>query len=166
MLLTPRLPLLILTISLALAGCTKAPATARHEHDHEHAKPGPHGGHLIELGEEAYHGELAHDDPTHKVTVYLLDGAAEKTPPAGELPKSVTLRFTMEGKDKPVDYVLNESSTGRYDLTDEVLCAVLDGETELKLELLATIAGKEYRGTLEHHAHEGHHHHHHGSAEK
>lgn len=150
----------MLSVVLIVAGCTSRPTMDAHDHhDHNHEAPGPHGGHLIELGDEAYHGELTHDDPTHKVTVYLLDGAATTTPLSSELPTAVTLSFTVEGKSKPIDYTLTKSADGRYDVTDEVLCTVLASEADLSAELRATIAGKEYSGTLEHHAHEGHHHH-------
>ena len=156
---------MLLSAILIASGCTKGSATSEHahhehgHHDHDHAVPGPHGGHLIELGEEAYHAELTHDDPTHKVTIYLLDGAARATPPAGDLPATVSLSFTVAGKSKPVDYTLSKSADGKYDITDEVLCTVLGSEADLDAKFLATIAGKEYSGTLEHHAHEGHHHH-------
>src|SRR5262245_51501067 len=52
-----------------------------HGHDHEHGHEGPHGGHIVELGTENYHAELTHDDATHGVGVYVLDGAAKANAP-------------------------------------------------------------------------------------
>ena len=34
------------------------------EHEHDHPSEGPHHGSLIELGKEAYHAELVHDEKT------------------------------------------------------------------------------------------------------
>ena len=54
-------------------------------HDHssgEHSHTGPHDGHLIELGsDEAFHAELIHDDKTHRVTIFILDGKAKNNVP-------------------------------------------------------------------------------------
>lgn len=78
-----------------LAGCqqeagtsTKPPAQVKdagkkadaddHDHDHDHAAAGPHGGRLVEFGDEEYHGEWVHDEASGKVTIYILDGKAAK----------------------------------------------------------------------------------------
>ncbi|HEY4721770.1 MAG TPA: hypothetical protein VII92_07985, partial [Anaerolineae bacterium] len=79
-----------LAVSLAaafgLAGCGKtatesggAAAEAHDDHEHGHAEEGPHGGHIVELGEEEYHAEVTHDDATHKMEVYLLDAAVKNS---------------------------------------------------------------------------------------
>lgn len=54
-------------------GATASNSTAGHSHEH-HA---PHGGTLIELGEEFAHVELMLDDSTGTLTAYVLDGEAE-----------------------------------------------------------------------------------------
>lgn len=46
---------------------------ASHDHEHGHGEPGPHGGSLVELGEEEYHAELLVDHDAHAVKVFLLD---------------------------------------------------------------------------------------------
>lgn len=55
----------------AIAGETSSTADVHHEH---HA---PHGGTLVEIGEEFAHIELVEDDATGKLTAYALDGEAE-----------------------------------------------------------------------------------------
>jgi hypothetical protein len=73
--------------AFVLSGCadsttsesaSSAPATAGHEHgegdahdhgEHDHPSEGPHGGDLVELGNDEYHAELVHphhhDDDAH-----------------------------------------------------------------------------------------------------
>ena len=91
------LSLVCLAAALDLSGCqppsteTKAPAAtaaskaapspsteaAKKEGGHEHSAP--HGGALVELGEEFAHVEIVLDAATGKVTAYALDGEAEKS---------------------------------------------------------------------------------------
>lgn len=63
-----------------LVGCTggggdykpaKDLPVSKAPHAHEHAQ-GPHGGELIELGNEEYHAELVLDAKTHALRIYLL----------------------------------------------------------------------------------------------
>ena len=54
-------------------GMTPAPEP---EGGHEHVAP--HGGALVELGEELAHLELVHDPTTGTLTAYVLDGEAEQ----------------------------------------------------------------------------------------
>jgi uncharacterized lipoprotein len=79
------LPLAMLT-AMYLAGCNsngeadKKDGDKAEEHDHAHAH-GPHDGALVELGDdEKYHAEWATDE-SGKVTVWILDGEAEKEVP-------------------------------------------------------------------------------------
>ena len=55
------------------------PAHEGHEHDHGHGHghedTGPHGGHVVELGDEQLHAEWTHD--AEEVVVYLLDSSAK-----------------------------------------------------------------------------------------
>jgi hypothetical protein len=80
-----------LAAALALSGCqssstesnasavsTSSPSTeaAKKEVEHEHSAP--HGGTLIELGEEFAHIEVVLDTATGRLTAYALDGEAEE----------------------------------------------------------------------------------------
>jgi Flp pilus assembly protein TadD len=85
------LSLICLAVALALSGCQSSPTetnaptasapspsaeAAKKEAEHEHSAP--HGGALIELGEEFAHVEIVLDAATGKLTAYALDGEAEK----------------------------------------------------------------------------------------
>lgn len=56
----------------SVCSAQKAPA-------HAHPEKGPHGGPLLELGDEEYHIEVMLDEKTHVLTLYLLDAAAKAT---------------------------------------------------------------------------------------
>ncbi len=91
------LRLAFVTTALALSGCqsssnqTGAPAAnaaatpapgpsveaAKKKGEHEHSAP--HGGTLVELGEEFAHVEIVLDAATGKLSAYALDGEAEKS---------------------------------------------------------------------------------------
>lgn len=65
-----------LLLVLLLTGCdAKPPATPPPA---KHAHQAPHGGTLVELGEEFAHVELVIESATGKVTAYVLDGEAER----------------------------------------------------------------------------------------
>ncbi len=85
-----RLILLLLAV-LAFSGCQSSPTetkptaspspspsaqATKTESGHEHSAP--HGGTLVELGEEFAHLEIVLDASTGKLTAYALDGEAEK----------------------------------------------------------------------------------------
>jgi hypothetical protein len=159
--------------SMLLVGCNqkgangppgKVEAEKHHEgdgHDHsagEHSDAGPHGGHLIELGsDEAFHAELLHDDTTHRVTVYILDGKAKDSVPisrtdlvlnivAGGNPKQFKLAAFSQANE-PGD------KASCFQAENEELCAELDA-TDCKGRLAVNINGKQYLGEIEHHDHE------------
>ena len=43
--------------------------------DHGHSEKGPHGGGIVELGDEEYHAEIVVDHDTESVAVYVLESA-------------------------------------------------------------------------------------------
>lgn len=63
------------TATSAASPATTADAVKK-ESGHEHSAP--HGGTLVELGEEFAHLEVVLDAATGKLTIYVLDGEAEK----------------------------------------------------------------------------------------
>lgn len=144
-----------------LAGCGQShrhdgQVAAHDEHDHDHDELGPHGGALIELGSESYHAELVHDDQTHTVTVFLLDGTAKQPAPAGQLPKDVRLNVMIGST--PRQYSLPRVEDNCYSIVDESLCDNLCDNADARARLNATIGGKPFVGNIEPHEHEGHEH--------
>ncbi len=124
-----------------------------HEGDHDHDALGPHGGHVIVLGEEEYHAELTHDEASHTVAVYLLDGEVKEPVTSG--PTEVVLQVFQDGDF--VDYTLAASGDpGGYALADEALCDLLAHSETLKGRIRVQIGDKEYVGIVEHTAHEHH----------
>ena len=128
----------------------KAPPSA--DHDHGHAEKGPHGGGLIELGEEEYHGEIVLDHDSHTVALYVL-GKDAKTPVATA---ATEVKITPEGKS---DLVLKaapqtgdaEGKASKFELvSDEVVHDLLDtGFLHGKLRI--TIGETPYIGDIDYH---------------
>jgi hypothetical protein len=131
---------------------------AEHDaHESGHPEEGPHNGHLIELGKEEYHAELVHDDATHTITLYLLDGSAKKMVPIAE--KELTINLVADGKPTQFKIPATPQSddpsgqSSRFELVDETLCEALD-DPKSKARLMLTIAGKQFSGDMAHEDHD------------
>jgi hypothetical protein len=121
-----------------------------------HPTEGPHGGHLIELGDEEYHAELLHDEDSHTVTIHLLDGPAKKSVsvPLAE----ITLQLFQDGQF--LKYSLKavsqsgspDAGASQFTVVDADLCEALCHEEELRGRLQVTIDGTPFTGTLDHDA--------------
>jgi hypothetical protein len=61
------------------SGPTRADSTSATSAPAEHEHHAPHGGSLVEIGEEFAHLELVLDPDEGKLTIYALDGEAEKS---------------------------------------------------------------------------------------
>lgn len=159
------------------------PATVDDHAGHNHPTEGPHGGDLIELGNEEYHAELIHphdhdddahenenhaeDEPDHDhagITIYVLDGSAKEMV-AIESP-DVTLN--IKHGDQPEQFKLAakptdedpEGKSSRFVSDDKDLMEHFH-EEEIEGTLVLQINGKSYRGKIAHdheHGHEGHKH--------
>jgi hypothetical protein len=135
-----------------------------HDHGkegHDHAHEGPHHFPLIDLGEGEYHAELAHDDSTKTVTVYLLDKEAKN--PVAIADPEITLNLVVDGK--PLQAKLTakpqegdpEGQASRFTITDEKVLEAHDApKTTGRLNV--TINGKAYSGAVESHEHGEHKH--------
>jgi len=176
----------ILPCTFGVAGCAKSqPDTAGdttaaaddHGHDHGHAHgdehahghEGPHGGHIIELGDERYHAELTHDDQEHRVGIHVLDGTAKNAVPIEA--DSVTITLVADGKSTqyvlPADPHRNETEgkSSYFELASEPLCQAICGESEAEnvhARVSLQIEGKPYVGIIETAAHDHDHDHDHG----
>lgn len=134
-----------------------ATSTAKPAAVHAHASVGPHGGSLIELGNETYHGEILHDDS--QVTIYVLNGSADQQ--VAIAAAEIAINGSSDGS--PMQFSLaatpdegdptNRSS--RFVGSDSGLVAMLDAENA-KAQLVVSIEGKSYRGAIAHrHDHDG-----------
>lgn len=161
-----NLSITTLVVGLTMAGCTSAdkeqPADAGHfeaGHD-EHATEGPHGGSLIELGNEEYHAELVHDDAAGTVTIYVLDSAAKASVPIDATDVTINLKRDGQGEQFKLAASADQSDpsgkSSRFVSSDAELATGLDQEGAAP-QLVITINGKQYRGAIEHeHEGEGH----------
>lgn len=153
----------IVSALIGLVGCSDDKKTAdvkastAHTDEHAHPSTGPHGGQLIELGKEEYHVEMLHDDAAGIVTFYVLDGAAKAASPIDTAELTVNLKHDGKAEQFKVapkpDAADPAGKSSRFVSTDKELVADLDAEGAAA-ELVVTIAGKQYRGALEH-EHEG-----------
>ena len=158
----------VLLLSVALsAGCNsktsgpaaEAPKDEAGHAEHDHPTEGPHGGELIELGNEEYHAELTHEN---EAIVYLLDGSAKAAAPSDAT--EVTINLSHDGKGEQFRLAASrdtndpEGKSSRFTSNDaELLKDLQEGHAEVAL--VVTINGKQYRGNLEHeHGEEEHDH--------
>jgi hypothetical protein len=158
----------VLAIGLMLglvAGCgekkvskdTKRGTGTPKEEDHHHE--GPHGGHVIELGNGAYHAELTHDDATKSVAIYLFDETLKKPVTSDE--KEITINITAGGETQ--EYKLTAAplesdppgKASRFELKDEKLVDAWDAPNN-KGRLRVNIGGKSFTGEIEPHEHDDH----------
>lgn len=165
---------LLATFGMALAGCG-VPACdgldCGHDHDHAHAHAhddghehahhavhstiGPHQGQLVELGDEEYHAEWLIDEASDTLTVYLLDAQARKAVGAEASVAKINLvhdgtarQFSLSAYPQAFD-ASGESS--RFVSSDADICHELE---HARAQLVVSIRGKQYRGTIEADHHE------------
>lgn len=138
----------------------KAGPLPDHDHDHGHAEKGPHGGGLIELGEEEYHGEITIDHGSHAVSIFVL-GKDAKTAVTTD---ATEVKITPEGKSELVLKAVpqkgdGEGKTSKFELVNEEVVHELIDAGFLHGKLRITIAGKPYIGDIDYHMPESHHEH-------
>ena len=183
---SPRLALGLL-LSFGVAGCEQSPPgaapgpapaprvfgdadnvinTAPPEHAHVH---GPNGGHIVELGEEEFHAEVAMDT-SRKLTVYLLDEAVKAAKPVANGTLQIVTK--VDGHDVTLDLVAvpldseKDGQSSRFELSaDKVPGAIMDIEG-LTGDLSLKFGDKTLKTSLtEEHDHDhGHDHDHEGEA--
>src|SRR6202011_847954 len=114
---------------------------------------GPHGGHLVELGEEEYHAEVVYDAKGAKVTVYLLDSTAKKPAPTDA--KEITLTLTIDGNPQSLPAKAAAEAgdpagkSSRFELVGnaDVKSHVKD-EEDLKGTVTAAVGGTTFTGEI------------------
>jgi hypothetical protein len=151
-----------LAATIGLAGCggpgqdyhpvPKGVKVQDEPHGLEH---GPHGGHLVELGEEEYHAEVVFDAKTGKITVYILDSTAKAPSPTDA--KEITLKLAIDGK--PESFALAAvpqagdpgGKSSRFELAGNAdIKSHIKDEEDLKGSVNATIRGKSFSGDIKH----------------
>lgn len=156
-------------VLIVACGCGSSPppltkATPHADHD-VHPSEGPHGGSLIELGNDEYHAELVHDDAAKSVTIYLLDSAAKASVPIDATELIINLKHEGHGEQFKIaasaDAGDPAGKSSRFVSSDAELAEDLDRE-DAEPQLTVKINGKQYRGMIEHghsvgeaHQHEG-----------
>lgn len=165
----------LLTSLLLITGCnskdddfhevTSGPPVVDKPHNHDHEE-GPHGGHLIELGDEEYHAELVFDEETRKTTIYILDGEAKSPHPIA----AEEIELHLEVGDDEAELMLvavplendGEEKSSRFELAADKLPESVKDEEDFAGHLHVKIGEMEYSGDIEHdhgHAHgDGHKH--------
>lgn len=129
-----------------------------HQHEegegHDHAAAGPHGGSLVELGNEEYHAELVHDEAGGAIIVYLLDGAAKNAVAIDAAELLVNVKHDGKGEQFKLasspDTGDAPGKSSRFVSSDAELAGDLDDE-HANAELVVEVNGKSYRGAIEHH---------------
>jgi hypothetical protein len=104
-----------------------------------HAHEAPHGGSLIELGEEFAHLELVLNAETGRLTVYALDGEAET--PVRLAQPSIAMVVTMPNVLRPIDVTLEP--------VENALTGEKAGDTSQFVAIVPELKGrKAFRGTV------------------
>lgn len=135
----------------------KAPAL----HDeHEHGAKGPHGGSLVELGDEEFHAEVVLDHDAHALRVFVLGKDAKTASPTA----ATELSVHPEGKD-PITLKAapqegdGDGKSSRFELIDEKLVHDILDAKFLHGDLKITIGDKPYSGHIDMHLDDVHHEH-------
>lgn len=132
------------------------PVAKKGGHVHSHPTEGPHHGVLIELGKEDYHAELVHDPAVDRVTIYVLDGAAQQPVPIDA--KQLTLNLVVGGKPQQYQLAAQPQSSDPDGLSSAFCCAskpmsaALDAKG-VKGRLNVKIGDKVFVGAIGDHTH-------------
>ena len=128
----------------------KTGKTGEAGHAHE---LGPHKGHLIELGNEEYHGELVHDEKSGTVTVYILDSTGKNAVPIEGKDVTINVKHGKEAEQFKLasspDQGDPQGKSSRFVSKDKHLLEDLDAE-DTQATLVVQIEGKQYRGKIAH----------------
>lgn len=137
----------------------KAPAV--HD-DHGHGEKGPHGGSIVELGEEEFHAEIVLDHDAHILRVFVLGKDAKTAEPIA----ATEITVAVEGKDAVTLKAAPQEGDGdgkasRFELIDEKLVHDILDAKFLHGKVQLTIGDKPFSGKIDMHLDDVHHEHKH-----
>ena len=157
----------ILALFLVL-GCQESPSPppsgpgeGQHpedHHDHDHGALGPHGGHVLVLGDEQYHAEWTHDDKSGEIAIYLLDAdIKEDVATTAEL---ITIATTIREETQTYELAADNQDqadpprASRFKTTNpNLLTALKQAGSGVDAQVRVVIDGSLFRGTFEKHDH-------------
>jgi hypothetical protein len=159
-----------------IAGCTSpttpAPSAqqadaneADHHEGDDHEALGPNGGHVLAFADRQFHAEWTHDDKSHEIVVYLLDGDLKEPVYADAESTTIVVAIQKQGsKDyrlEAIDPTDGEPRTAsKFHVTDSGLLTALKIGEGVYANLSVVIDGQQHSTRIEHHTHDhGHHHH-------
>lgn len=137
-----------IVIALLVVGCDSktTPNTSntgkKEEHAHEH---GPHGGEVLEVGEEIAHIELVHDEKAGKMTLYILGKDGKTAEAIEEAPMLNVKHKDTQKQIKTTAVNATQNKSSQFEATDEILKEEVEGR------IAVTIKGTKYNVDLEHH---------------
>jgi len=119
--------------------------------DHHHHEAGPHGGHIIELGD--YHGEVVLGKD-RVLTLYVLGGDAVTAVPLADATAKVKAKAGTEIKEivmvaAPLEGE-NDGKTSRFTAAADSLPAEIIDLEDLEGDVILVVAGKETTGAIAH----------------
>ena len=135
----------------------KAPAVHA---EHDHGAPGPHGGSLVELGDEQFHAEVVLDHDTHTLRVFLLgpDAKTAATTGAKELTLTPEGKTALTLKAAPQEGDA-EGNASQFELVDEAAVHEFLDAKMIHAELAVTIGETPFSGHVDYHLDDIHHEH-------
>ena len=151
-----------LSLIAAFAGCNSRddefkpvaenqPAVEEEHHEHEE---GPHGGHIIDLGDHDYRAEIVMAED-RALTIYLLQHDTDD--PLAVDPAGASLALLVD--EKPVTVELEpqpqesdpEGQSSVFVVAAENVPESITDEEALEGNLIVKVGDKQYTGAIEHH---------------
>jgi hypothetical protein len=121
---------------------------------------GPHGGGIVELGEEEFHAEVVLDHDAHSLRVFLLgpDMKTAATTAATELTLTPEDGKALTLKAAPQDGE-SDGKASRFEIVDEAAVHDLLDAKMIHGDLKVKIGDKEFSGHVDYHLDDVHHEH-------
>lgn len=136
---------------------------------HDHSS-GPHEGHLVVFGDEAYHGEIVFDEAAGELTVYIIKADATTAHPIDQ--EAVEVHLELDGEEVELTLPASpdtgdpDGTSSRFVLGSEDVPDGIQDAEDLHGHIVATIDGEEYEGEITHdHGHDHAHSHEHEQAD-